>query len=142
MSTGIGPEDTTEPLKSEKKLVGDFEKENLEKKEQNQDLPPRKDMNLIRRMIEEECDKLKETLLLKNKAYGNSALDPIRIFSKASPEEQLRVRIDDKLSRLVRGKNIDKVPEDIYVDLPGYFILVKVEKRIEALEELEKNKCL
>lgn len=38
-------------------------------------------------------------LLAKNAAYGNSALEPVRIFSKADPTEQIRVRIDDKLSR-------------------------------------------
>ena len=38
-------------------------------------------------------------LVRKNASYGNSALDPVRIFSRASPIEQLRVRIDDKLDR-------------------------------------------
>jgi hypothetical protein len=39
----------------------------------------------------------------KNRAYGDAAANPLRCFSQASPEEGLRVRIDDKLSRLSRG---------------------------------------
>jgi hypothetical protein len=61
-------------------------------------------------------------LIEKNQAYGNSALDPIRIFSKASAQEQLRVRIDDKLSRLARGTNY--ADEDTIIDLIGYLFLL------------------
>jgi hypothetical protein len=45
-------------------------------------------------------------LLEKNAKYGNSALEPIRCFSRADPVEQIRVRLDDKLSRLMRGTRI------------------------------------
>ena len=62
-----------------------------------------------------------DMLLKKNEAYGNSALNPVRIFSKASPREQLLVRIDDKLSRVKRGKSAG---EDTILDLIGYFILL------------------
>ena len=66
-----------------------------------------------------------ETLLLqKNLKYGNSALEPIRVFSKASPKEQILVRIDDKLSRLTTT-NIDE-DEDVLTDLIGYLILLKI----------------
>lgn len=59
-------------------------------------------------------------LLSKNASYGNAALDPLRIFSKADSVEQLKVRIDDKLSRLQRGSEIG---EDTVKDLAGYLIL-------------------
>lgn len=66
-----------------------------------------------------------ETLLLqKNAKYGNSALEPIRVFSKGSAQEQLLVRIDDKLSRL-RNTNIDE-DEDVLTDLLGYLVLLKI----------------
>jgi len=55
-------------------------------------------------LIREECREVERILLAKNAAYGNSALQPVRIFSKADPIEQIRVRIDDKLSRLARGQ--------------------------------------
>jgi len=47
-----------------------------------------------------ELEQIQEMLLSKNRKYGNAALEPVRIFSKADALEQLKVRIDDKLSRL------------------------------------------
>ena len=52
------------------------------------------------------CDDVKELLLYKNQNYGNSALEPARIFSKASAVEQLLVRIDDKLNRIHKGAGL------------------------------------
>lgn len=77
--------------------------------------------------ISEECDGIKRMLLAKNQAYGNSALDPVRIFSKASALEQIRVRIDDKLSRLSRG---NEAGEDVVSDLLGYLVLLRVGAKI------------
>lgn len=70
-----------------------------------------------------ECQSIQEMLIAKNRAYGNSALDPLRIFSKASVDEQLNVRIDDKLSRILRGSQTESIPEDTIKDLIGYLIL-------------------
>jgi hypothetical protein len=74
--------------------------------------------------IAEVCDELKELLLEKNRKYGDSALNPVRIFSKASTLEQLKVRMDDKLSRLRNAA--DDEDEDPTTDLIGYLILYKV----------------
>jgi len=73
-----------------------------------------------------ECDALKEMLLEKNRAYGDSALDPVRIFSKADPVEQILVRIDDKLSRLKRGH---AAGEDVERDLLGYLVLLRIARQ-------------
>ena len=70
------------------------------------------------------CDQLKELLLEKNRKYGDSALNPVRVFSKASPIEQIKVRLDDKLSRL-RNQQEDE-DEDVLTDLIGYIVLYKV----------------
>jgi len=78
--------------------------------------------------ITQECDALREMLLEKNRKYGNSALEPARIFSKASPEEQILVRIDDKLSRLRTSD--PKEDEDVVLDLLGYLILLRVARRL------------
>jgi len=77
-------------------------------------------------LIAEECDALKAMLIAKNRAYGSSALSPIRIFSKVDRVEQIRVRIDDKLSRLVRGSASG---EDVVLDLLGYLILLRIATR-------------
>ena len=70
------------------------------------------------------CDEVKELLLEKNRKYGDSALNPVRIFSKSSTLEQLKVRMDDKLSRLRNAQ--DDEAEDPTTDLIGYLILYKV----------------
>lgn len=72
----------------------------------------------------------------KNTGYGNSALDPVRIFSRASPDEQLLVRIDDKLSRIARGAGLLATDEDVLRDLAGYFALLAV--RIESTKKAAK----
>lgn len=69
---------------------------------------------------------LRKFLIAKNRAYGNSAMEPVRVFSKADPVEQLRVRIDDKLSRLLRGADCG---EDTEMDLLGYLTLLQVARR-------------
>lgn len=74
--------------------------------------------------IRAACDDIKKLLLEKNAAYGNSALDPVRVFSKCAPDEQLRVRIDDKLSRIARGHEYPG--DDTINDLIGYLILYKI----------------
>jgi hypothetical protein len=76
--------------------------------------------------IVEECRAVERMLVEKNRAYGNSALDPVRVFSRASAVEQIRVRIDDKLSRLARGQ---AAGEDVVLDLIGYLVLLRVAER-------------
>jgi hypothetical protein len=75
------------------------------------------------RAILDVIDQLGALLIKKNRSYGDSALNPVRIFSKSDPLEQLRVRIDDKLSRLARGHEID---EDTLLDLIGYLVMLKI----------------
>ena len=70
------------------------------------------------------CDAIKALLLEKNRKYGDSALNPVRIFSQSDSMEQIRVRIDDKLSRL-RNQQADE-DEDVIDDLIGYLVLLKV----------------
>jgi len=78
--------------------------------------------------ILESCIEIAHMLIRKNIAYGNSALDPVRIFSKAGPREQLHVRIDDKLNRLMKGT---EYPGDNDIDdLIGYLILLKIAKSL------------
>ena len=73
------------------------------------------------------CDELKEILLIKNRRYGDAALSPLRIFSKADTVEQLKCRLDDKLSRLANQQNDED--EDVILDLLGYLILLRIAKK-------------
>jgi hypothetical protein len=70
------------------------------------------------------CNEIKDLLLEKNRKYGDSALNPIRVLSKSGNIEQIKVRIDDKLSRLRNSQ--DDEDEDVVSDLVGYLILLKV----------------
>ena len=72
------------------------------------------------------CNDIKELLLYKNKQYGDSALNPSRIFSKASAVEQILVRIADKLNRIQKGAGLVGEDEDVIQDLIGYLVLLKI----------------
>lgn len=79
----------------------------------------------MKEKIEATCDSIKKLLIDKNAKYGNSALNPVRVFSKASTTEQLLVRIDDKLSR-IKTIGLEAPDEDTLNDLIGYLILLKI----------------
>jgi hypothetical protein len=72
---------------------------------------------------------IRDLLITKNEKYGNSALEPMRVFSKASNVEQILVRIDDKLSRIKTSSNLED--EDVVLDLIGYLLLLRIAKQEE-----------
>ena len=81
--------------------------------------------------IIDECLEIAEMLIKKNISYGNSALEPIRIFSKADSKEQIKVRIDDKLNRI---QNDQAFPGDNDIeDLIGYLVLLKIANKRNRL---------
>ncbi len=63
-----------------------------------------------------------DTIVRKNASYGDSALNPVRIFSKADRMEQLYIRLDDKLSRVARGHEYPG--DDTIRDMIGYGVLI------------------
>lgn len=67
--------------------------------------------------------RVRAILLSKNASYGNSAMEPLRVFSRASAIEGLCVRADDKLSRL-RTLGITREGEDTLLDLIGYLVII------------------
>lgn len=75
----------------------------------------------MRELIKAECANISNMLLDKNESYGNSVCTPCNIFSPLSPEDQLNVRIDDKLNRIMNGREYGQ--EDTELDLIGYLIL-------------------
>jgi len=66
-----------------------------------------------------------ELLVMKNKAYGNTALNPTNIFSKLSATEAICARLDDKIAR-IKNKGINDKTEDTVDDLIGYLLLLKM----------------
>ena len=79
--------------------------------------------------IVEICNSVRDLLLEKNRKYGDSALEPVRVMSQSTPVEQILVRIDDKLSRISRGTGLVGDDEDVITDLIGYFVLLKIALR-------------
>lgn len=83
----------------------------------------------FRKDLRQVMEYVENMLIQKNEAYGDSALNPVRIFSKSDTIEQINVRMDDKLSRLARG---DEAGEDVYMDLVGYLVIREIAKLRQA----------
>jgi hypothetical protein len=89
--------------------------------------------------VAEILEEIRELLISKNKKYGNSALEPLGVFSQLSAKEGLFVRIDDKLKRIKNG-SLEKEDEDVIQDLIGYLVLLRIltrkktEKKPEGLQ--------
>lgn len=92
------------------------------------DLPLKSNQMTQAEMIRAKCDEVCDLLLRKNIAYGNAALNPVRIFSDLPADEGLKVRIDDKLSR-IRNSGLNDLTEDTLLDVIGYLILLSVSKQ-------------
>jgi len=76
--------------------------------------------------IEKVTSSLKDLLFYKNKKYGDSALYPIKIFSKLDAVDSILIRLDDKLSRIKNGKELSK---NNVVDIMGYLTLLCVKEQ-------------
>ena len=76
-----------------------------------------------------KAHELIEHVISKNRKYGNSALNPIRIMSSANKLEQLYIRLDDKFNRLINRQ--DDEDEDLPFDIAGYFILIYIHFKLE-----------
>jgi len=70
-------------------------------------------------------EEIRDLLISKNLKYGNSALEPLGVFSQLSAKEGLLVRIDDKLKRIKNG-SLERDDEDVVNDLIGYLVLLKI----------------
>lgn len=70
--------------------------------------------------------RIQEMLVMKNRKYGDAALNPNQTFSSVPPIELINVRMDDKLSR-IRNRQDDE-DEDLEIDLIGYLLLKQIAK--------------
>lgn len=76
--------------------------------------------------VRKVCNDIANLLIEKNKCYGNSALEPLNCFYKGDATTAIKVRIDDKLSRIMRGSEYQG--DDTVTDLLGYLVLLKVSR--------------
>lgn len=79
------------------------------------------------------CDELKRFLLVKNERYGDSALKPVKIFSKGDASDKIDIRMDDKMSRIIES---DEQRMNDFVDLTGYLVLKCIDKGWTDFSEL------
>lgn len=72
--------------------------------------------------------KVASMLRRKNEKYGESVMNPLRIFYQGGEniDALIKIRMDDKLSRLARGSEGIESDLDIYYDLIGYLALLIV----------------
>ena len=93
------------------------------------------------RQIHEITDAIKDLLLYKNQKYGDSAINPLCIFTKHLKEVEtntasILVRLDDKLSRV---KNADELRTNDISDIIGYCTLLLISMGVNK-EDIEKFK--
>ena len=81
-------------------------------------------MNTKDKLIK-KCNDLKDLLLDKNDAYGDSALNPVGIFSRLKATEAIKIRLDDKLKRIA-NVGVNDETEDTLMDCAGYMILLMI----------------
>ena len=86
------------------------------------------------------CNEIRDLLLEKNKAYGDSAISPENIFSKLDNAQAICARIDDKLSR-IKNSGLDDATEDTLDDLIGYLILLKVARETNTERVTQFTTC-
>ena len=91
--------------------------------------------------IRELTDAMKDLLLYKNQKYGDSAINPLEIFTKHlkhvdTKTAAILVRLDDKLSRVC---NAEELRTNDICDLIGYLTLLNVALGVTA-EDIAKFK--
>jgi hypothetical protein len=96
-------------------------------------------MNEFANKVSSYLLEIRELLITKNLKYGNSALEPLGVFSKLSAKDGLLVRIDDKLKRIKNG-SLEKDDEDVINDLIGYLVLLKIQTQEERYKRNRENR--
>jgi hypothetical protein len=87
-------------------------------------------MNDFSHLVSTYLLEIRELLISKNIKYGNSALEPLGVFSQLSAKQGLLIRIDDKLKRIKNG-SLEKDDEDVINDLIGYLVLLKILDKVK-----------
>ena len=95
-------------------------------------------MNDSANKITRTANSVRDLLLEKNAAYGDSALKPSNIFARGSAVENIACRIDDKLMR-IKNKGLNDATEDTVQDLIGYLILLTIAIEDERTQPINHN---
>jgi hypothetical protein len=71
--------------------------------------------------IQQVTESMCHLIVEKNRRYGDAALNPKNIFSKLPAGEAIKIRLDDKLGRIMANKGEPR--KNDFSDLIGYLIL-------------------
>ena len=83
-------------------------------------------------------DALKDLLLYKNQKYGDSAINPRKIFYKGDATSSIQIRLDDKIGRVESNPDPKPRVNDV-VDIVGYGTLLLISMGVTA-EDIAKFK--
>lgn len=75
--------------------------------------------------IAEITDAMKDLLLYKNKKYGDSAINPKKIFYKGDSTNSILIRLDDKVGRVMSNPDEKPRVNDV-CDIIGYCVLLLI----------------
>ena len=78
-------------------------------------------------------DGLRDLLLEKNRRYGDSALNPTKVFSKSDAKNGILIRLDDKLTRI---KNSTELRKNDVADIMGYLTLLCINEGWDDFKDL------
>ena len=96
------------------------------------DLPP------TQQKIHEIIGAMKDLLLYKNQKYGDSAINPKKIFYKGDSTNSILIRLDDKLGRVMSNTEEKPRINDV-CDIIGYCTLLLISMGVTK-EDIEKFK--
>lgn len=88
--------------------------------------------------ISDIMDSMKDLLLYKNQKYGDSAINPKKIFYKGDSTNSILIRLDDKLGRII--SNTEEKPRvNDTADIIGYCTLLLISMGVTP-EDIAKFK--
>ena len=96
------------------------------------DLPP------TQQKIHEIMGAMKDLLLYKNQKYGDSAINPKKIFYKGDSTNSILIRLDDKIGRVMSNTEEKPRINDV-CDIIGYCTLLLISMGVTA-EDIAKFK--
>lgn len=70
----------------------------------------------------------------KNRRYGDSALEPVKVFARhIGQSDAIRIRLDDKLARI---KNSGELRKNDCADIMGYLSLLCISEGWTSFDDL------
>ena len=88
--------------------------------------------------IKDILEGMESLLLYKNQKYGDSALNPKKIFYKGNSTNSILIRLDDKIGRVMSNTEEKPRVNDV-CDIIGYCTLLLISMGVTA-EDIEKFK--